>query len=151
MSFYSVFGGSNLSRNLFVEHAGDDHGDDFALSWRERFEALPQRCNFPFSVASRAIPFQCNVNRIQQILVAERLGEELDSSGLQGPHGHRDVTVGTNKDDRDINLSLGQLALKSSPLTPGNLTSRTRKLALFADLRGKNSFADPKTSTSKPT
>ena len=56
-----------------------------------------------------------HLNRIQQILVAERLGEELDGSGLHGPHGHRDVTVGANKDDRNINLSLSQLALEIEP------------------------------------
>src|SRR3984957_6843026 len=115
MNLYSVFGDSNLSRSLFVGHAGDDHGDDFALSWRERCEAFPQRRNFHPSLASRAIPLQRDLNRIQQILVAERFGEELDGSRLYGPHGHRDVTVGANKDNRDINLRLRQLALEIEP------------------------------------
>jgi len=112
MDLYRVFGSSKFSRSLFIEHAGDDHGDDFVLSWRERFEALSQGCNFAFSLASRAISVQCDLNRIQQVLVAERLGKELDGSSLHRPHGHRDVTVGANKDNRDIVLSLSQFALK---------------------------------------
>jgi len=45
-TFTAFFRGSNLSRNLLVEHAGDNHRDHPAFSCGERFVALPRSRNF---------------------------------------------------------------------------------------------------------
>jgi len=118
MNLYCVFGGSNLSRNLLVEPARDDHGDDFPLSRCQRFEALPQHCNFRFSLTSGPIPLQRDLNRIQQILIAEWLSEEFNGSRLHGSHRHRDIAVRGDKDDRNRNVSFSQFLLEVEPTCP---------------------------------
>ncbi len=115
MNLYCVFGGAKLSRNLLVELAADDHVDDFALSLRQRFETLTQHCKFRLLLAYGPILLQCDSNRIQQILIAERLGEKLDRSRLHSLDRHWNVAVAGNKDDRDGNVGLSQLALKIEP------------------------------------
>ncbi len=43
-------------------------------------------------------------NGVQHVLVAKRLGQEVDRSGLHGPHRHRDVAVAGHEDDRDVDI-----------------------------------------------
>jgi hypothetical protein len=44
------------------------------------------------------------LNRIQQILLAERFGEKLYGSRLHGSHSHGNVAVRSYKDDRNMNV-----------------------------------------------
>src|SRR5262249_40080229 len=51
-------------------------------------------------------------NGIQKILIAKRLAEEIDSDGLQGPHGHGYISMSRNEHDRNANIRLRQLGLE---------------------------------------
>src|ERR1700730_12195350 len=55
------------------------------------------------------------MNRIQEILVAERLGEEFHGPRLHGPYRHRNVAVRGDENDRNLNIGCGQLALEVQP------------------------------------
>ena len=47
---------------------------------------------------------------IRQILMTEWLGEKFNCSRLYRPHGHRDITMGSNRDDGNLNDGLCQFA-----------------------------------------
>src|SRR6202795_590983 len=103
---------------LFAQEARNDPRQHFSFTRCQRFEALPQHRDFSVSLAPGPIPFQRELNRIQQILLAERFGEKLYGSRLHGSHSHGNVAVRTYKDDRNMNVSLGQLVLEIEPTDP---------------------------------
>src|SRR5262249_32621639 len=47
-----------------------------------------------------------------QVLLAQRLGQEFDRTGLHGAHAHRDVAVSRDEDDRNADIVPDQLSLK---------------------------------------
>src|SRR5262249_4808311 len=51
-------------------------------------------------------------NGIQKILIAKRLGEEIDSAGLHGPYRHGYISMSRNEHDRNANIRLRQLGLE---------------------------------------
>src|SRR5215213_1109988 len=56
---------------------------------------------------------------IQHVLVAERLGQEVDGSGFHSLHRHRNVAMPSHKDDRDADSSFGQNILEFKTADPG--------------------------------
>ncbi len=103
---------------LFAQEARNDPRQHFSFTRCQRFEALPQHRDFSISLAPGAVPLQCHLNRIQQILFTKWLGEKLYGPRLHGSHSHRNVAVRSYKDDRDMNVSLGQLVLEVEPTDP---------------------------------
>src|SRR5882757_9501265 len=55
---------------------------------------------------------------IQDILVTERLGQEVDGSSFHCLDRHRNVAVTRHKDDRDANIRLSQFGLKVETADP---------------------------------
>src|SRR6266852_2984265 len=98
------FTGPDLSGNLFIEPAPNDQGKNLSLPGCQRFKAVSQNNNFRLSLSPFTISLQCDLNRIQQILIAERLFEKPDGSRLHGSHGHRNIAVGSDEDNwnRDV-------------------------------------------------
>src|SRR5262249_39784012 len=66
-------------------------------------------------LAPCAIAVERNSNRVQEILLAYRLCEELDRSGLHGPYRHGDVAMARYENNWRFDLRLGQLGLKVEP------------------------------------
>src|ERR1700733_15961564 len=62
--------------------------------------------------ASGTISVQCDANSIQQILIAEWLGEKFDGSSFHSADTHGNVAVAGEKDDRNTSVSRCELALK---------------------------------------
>src|SRR5208337_3423418 len=81
--------------------------------------ALSQLSHFALLLTSRTIPFKRLLNRIQQILIVERLSQKLYRTGLHGPDGHRDVSVGGNKYNWDLQPRVRQLPLKIKAVETG--------------------------------
>ena len=52
---------------------------------------------------------------VEQILIAERLDQEIDGPGFHRPHRHRHVAVPGDEDDRYVDIRLGELGLKVEP------------------------------------
>ena len=55
------------------------------------------------------------LDRVQQILIAKRFGQELDRTPLHGPNRHRDIGVAADEDNRQAGFCLGQFLLKLKP------------------------------------
>src|ERR1700724_2289483 len=78
----------------------------------EGLEARPQRGDRRFVLQPRAISREAQLDRVQQVLIAERLGQELDRSSLYRLNGHRDIAVSGDEDDRNVNVRRRELSLK---------------------------------------
>ena len=61
------------------------------------------------------IASEAGLDGIEEILIAERLGEKLDGTALHRLHAHRDVAMRRHEDDREWPVRRGQLALKLKP------------------------------------
>ncbi len=70
---------------------------------------------FPTAWCSTCAAFDSVLNRIEKVLIAERLREELHRAGLHSPHGHRDVTVTGDENDGNTRPGSGELTLKIEP------------------------------------
>src|SRR5258708_9427160 len=112
LDLHGTFRRSEVTSNLIIEHARDEHGDHLLLASSHRVEALLQARHLPLLFTSGTISVQCDPNSIQQILVAERLGEEFDCPSLHSANTHWDVPVAGQKDYRDTNFSRCKLPLK---------------------------------------
>ncbi len=73
---------------------------------------------FEVFAAPLAIHAEGRADRVQQILVAERLLQKVDRPGLQRLDGHRYVTVAGHEDDRDADVLPDQLGLKFKATLP---------------------------------
>src|SRR6266481_3430041 len=119
MDLYSDLADADVVRDLLVEAASHHQGHHLTLPGSESLEARPQRGDRLFVLQPRAISREAELNRVQQVLVAERLGQELDRSSLYRLHGHRDVAVSGDEDDRNVNVRRRQLSLKIETTSAG--------------------------------
>ena len=102
----------------------------------------------PFAFRSCSIPGEPNLNRIQHVLIAKRLGQELDRTGPHRFHCHGNIAVAGHEYDGNLDARLGRARpWKSQPASPGRLTSSTRQLATSASLLRKKSAVEPNVST----
>src|SRR6202040_4062914 len=91
--------------------------------------------HFRTSLAALAVLFQCDVNGVQQFLIAERLCQEFDGSCLHGADAHLDVAMPSDEDNRNGDAAVGQLALEieathsAQPDVKDKATVRVRSLA----------------------
>src|SRR6266403_5754224 len=87
-----------------------------ALTSRSRgvrvLKARPQRGDCLFVLQPPAISRDAQLNRVQQVLIAERLGQKLDRSSLYRLDGQRDVAISGDEDDRNVNIRRRELSLK---------------------------------------
>jgi len=74
-----------------------------------------RHCVSSLGVATGAVLRDGKLDRVQQILIAERFGQELDRTALHGPNRHRDIGVAADEDNRQAQICLGQLLLKLEP------------------------------------
>lgn len=112
--------------------ARDDEFEDLVFPLRQ---PLDERLDLPGTLdlgASFFVRAQCEVNPVQQLLVAERLLYEVDRPFLHGLDGHGHVAVAGNEDDRDRLAALQQLVLQFEPAEAGHADVED----LAAGLRG---------------
>ena len=79
--------------------------------------ARPQGSHLRVEMKGGATPLDGTANGLQQHIVVERLGQELDGSSLHRLHAHRHVTMAGDEDDRHIR-SLGELLLQLETVEP---------------------------------
>src|SRR6202035_3180440 len=119
VDFYSDLADADVVGDLFVKAAGHHQGHYLTLAGGEGLEARPQRGDRRFILQPRAISREAQLDRVQQVLIAERLGQELDRSSLYRLDGHRDVAVSGDEDDRNVNVRRRQLSLKIETTSAG--------------------------------
>src|SRR5215470_13309380 len=99
---------------------------------------LPDNSRVPTPLTVSRHP---NLDRIEQLLVAERLGQKLDGSRLHRPHAHGDVAVTGDEDDRQMDIGAEEIALEVEPAQAGQpdiehkATWHVRPIALQEFLR----------------
>src|SRR5579863_2521322 len=111
LNFHCTFRSSEFSSNLFIEHARDKHRDHLLLAGSQRVEAQLKVRYFFLLFTSGPILLQCDTNSVQEVLIADRLGEEFDRPSLHGANTHWNIAVASEKDYGDTNVSRCQLTL----------------------------------------
>ena len=125
---------------------------DLPLALRELVVTRLQRREARRVAAPCAIALDGRMDRIEQHLIVERLGEELGRAGLHRTDGHRNVAVPADEDDRNSHTCLSRaLPETSSPLMPGSRTSSTRQPGASGRFACMNSWAEEKRRASRPT
>src|SRR6266478_5992371 len=104
--------------DLLAEAALHDLDHYLAFPWAQRIEAHPERTQGLFILAPSTIASEAEVDRIDQVLITERLGQELNGTALHRLYRHRDVAVARYEDDRDLDIRRGELALKIQTAPP---------------------------------
>jgi hypothetical protein len=77
-----------------------------------------RRDNGSFVVADAVLGDRL-LDRVQQISIANGHGPELNRAGLHGPNRHRHIGMAADEDNRQAQISLGQLLLKIEPASLG--------------------------------
>src|SRR5438477_12041271 len=112
MDLHCDFRDTEIVGNLLTEAALHNLDHYLAFPWGERFEARPERTQGLFICAPSTIASEAELDRVDQILITERLGQELNGAALHRLHRHRDVAMPGYEDDRDLDIRSRQLPLQ---------------------------------------
>src|SRR6266446_6467027 len=119
MDLHCDFAGSEIKGYLLVEHARNNQAHDFALARGQLVVAFSQLGEATLLLASYTVAIQSLANRIQQVLVPERLGQKLHGTGFHGLHRHRNIPMTGDEDDGDSNARVSQLTLQVEAVDAG--------------------------------
>src|SRR4029453_16931385 len=85
---------------------------DLAFAWAERVKSLSELVFRFCALSTRAIPGKTSLDGIEQVLIPEWLGQELDGSSLHRLHAHRDIAMRRDENDGQFAVCRGQRALE---------------------------------------
>src|SRR5712692_5642768 len=91
--------GSEVGGGLLVREDCDHEGKDLSLARREKSVMLLQLGQFGSLLPRFSINGNCGVNRLQQLLLAERFRQKLDRPGLH--RTKRRSNVAMNRDENN--------------------------------------------------
>ena len=100
LNLHGMLDRSELRGDLLVEQSGNHQRHHFALARRKQFIMLAQFGGFSALVSRGAVTLNRLPNRIQQSLIAKRLGEKLDGSGFHRLGSNALVGKGRDEDER---------------------------------------------------
>src|SRR5438105_14538025 len=112
LDLHGDFAWPELKTYLLVEHARNHQAHDLALACGEQLVAFSQLAKLALLLPCCLIAIQGLMDRIQQVLVAEGLGQELHRARFHGLHGHWNISMTSDENDRDPDARISQLALK---------------------------------------
>src|SRR5215469_12024162 len=112
VSLYGQFADAELGSDLFVEHAGDNHAQNFLLPRTQRIKALAKFRYFPPLLACLAIVGDRSLNCVEQILSTEGLGQKLHRPCLHRLYRHGDVAMAGDEDDGNVDVRSAQFTLQ---------------------------------------
>ena len=118
MHLHRRFGDADIVSNLFVEATGRDLDHDLPLAGAERFETLPEPIQGPITLPTGTIASEAGLDGVEEVLITERFCEELYGTALHRLHGHRDVAMRCDEDDRHLPVRRGKVALKLKAASP---------------------------------
>ena len=84
MDLDSDLADAELRSGLFVQPSRDHQLQNLLLAWGQRRITVPQLSELALLASGDTITLNRHLNAVQQILVEERFGEELDGSRLHG-------------------------------------------------------------------
>ena len=118
MHLHGGFGNADIAGNLLAKAAVRDLNHDLALPGAQRFEAFPEGGQSFLILPPGAITREADLNGVEELLITERLGKELNGTTLHRLHRHRDVAVPCDEDDWEFPVRRGELALKFKTALP---------------------------------
>src|SRR5271170_8044081 len=106
------FADAEIGSNLLIQHSRYHHIHHFALAHGQQPVMTSQvyKCTLPLEPYLVAI--QSLVDRIQQVMIAEGLGQKLYRARFHSPHRHWNVSVPGDEDDGDVDTRLNQFFLE---------------------------------------
>ena len=93
---------AKVARDLLVEAPRYDTAHDFTLARGERFETFRQCAKLLFILPPLPVPSQAELNRIEQILISEWLGQEFNRPSLHRLDGHRNISMPGDENDGEL-------------------------------------------------
>ena len=118
MHFHRRFSNPDVGSDLLVQAAGRSLDHDLTLTGAERLVALPERGQGLFVVPTSTIASKTRFDRVNEILIAEWLGEEFNGTFLHRLHGHGNVPVRGYEYDWQVSPRSRKLALQIEPAGP---------------------------------
>src|SRR5262245_33767618 len=118
MDLHRGFSDVDIMGNLLVQAAGHDMEHDLTLAGAERVETLPDSSRSPITLPSGAIASESGFDGLNEVLITEWLGQELYGTSLHRLHGHRDVGVRRDEDNRHLPVCRSKVALKLEAASP---------------------------------
>ena len=118
MHLHRKFGDADIVGNLFVQATRRDLSHDLTLAGAERFEALPEHTQGPVALPTCTIASEAGLDGVEKFLITERLCEKLYGTALHRLHGHRNVAVRGDEDDRNLLVRSSKVALKLKTALP---------------------------------
>src|ERR1700722_3481952 len=112
MHFHSRLGDADVAGNLLAEAAARDLNHDLAFPGAQRAKACLELGQCLLALPTRTIASEADLNGVEEVLIAKRLGQELDGAALHRLHRHRDIAVPGDEDNRELSVRRRQLALK---------------------------------------
>jgi len=106
------FGDAHITGYLLVQPALHDLYQNRALTRRQFFESRSERAQRLFFLAARTVASEPIIYSIQKVLVPKRLRQKFDRTGLHRLHGHRDVAMSSDENNREFDACCGEIALK---------------------------------------
>jgi hypothetical protein len=116
---YGNLADADVAGNLLIHAALHDLTHYLAFARGQRLEALSKRGQRRFFLASGTVTCKTELDRIEQVLIAERLRQKLDRSSLHGLNRHGNVAVPGDEDNRQMNVRGRKLSLEIKPTSPG--------------------------------
>src|SRR5467141_2612690 len=144
MDLHGDFAGPQLKSDLLIEHSRNYQGHNLTLACSQSRVALSQFGKTTLLLARHTVAIQSLANRIQQVLVLERLGQELHGTGFHGFHRHRDISVTGDEDDGDSDARVSQLALQVETVNSGKAHVQDKAAWPFRWLVAQEFFRRPK-------
>src|SRR5260370_34545256 len=121
MDLHRGFRDTEVVGDLLAEAAPHDLDHYRAFPWAQRIEPRPERAQGLFILAPSTIASEAQLDRVDQVLITEWLGQELNGTALHRLHRHRDVTVPRYEADRDLDVRSRGLAVKIKTGPPVSL------------------------------
>ena len=140
--------------DLLVHQAGGDEAHHLAFALGQAVEACSYVRQALLVLSPAAIAFDRRGDRVQHVLIAEGLGQEIDRAGFHGLDRHGDVAVPGHEYDGNMDVRLGELALEIEPAHPRQSDVEHEAACHFGKLaaqkvRGRAERLDPETDRSK--
>ena len=101
-----------------AKKTGDASGHHVPLARGQRVVTATELGNLVALRSSGAIAIDGTPKGVEEILLAKRLGQELDRAGFHRANRHGNVAVTREKDDRQRCVRVGKLSLEIEPALP---------------------------------
>jgi hypothetical protein len=109
---------AHIGGNLLVQPALRNLSQYVEFARRQRLESCPESFQTFVLLAPGTIASEPKVNCVEKVLIAERLREELDGAPFHRLHTHRNVTVSSDEDNRELCVRSNEIALEIQSAQP---------------------------------